>query len=57
MPSPRPGYAGYLLTAEHEPEPYPTTPTGIWSPHAAQLAAHEREIRQMITAAEHWPYR
>jgi hypothetical protein len=57
MPSPRPGYAGFLLTAEHEPEPFPTTPTGIWSPHAARLAAHEREIRQMITAAEDWPYR
>ena len=49
--------AGYLLTAEHEPEPYPTTPVTMWSPHAAQLAAHEREIRQMITAAGQWPYR
>jgi len=55
-PTPLPR-AGYLLTAEHEPEPYPTTPTTMWSPHAAQLAAHEREIRQMITAAGQWPYR
>jgi hypothetical protein len=39
-------------------DPWPTTPITMWSPHAAQLADTEREIRQMITAAEERdPYR
>jgi hypothetical protein len=45
-PLPRPGYLDVRLD-----DPYPTVPALIWSPHAATLAAHEREIEQMTAAA------
>jgi hypothetical protein len=45
-PLPRAGYLEVRLD-----DPYPTVPALIWSPHAATLAAHEREIEQMTAAA------
>jgi hypothetical protein len=56
-PAPRPaspfGKAGTLLLAD---DPYPTVPGSLTSDHYAQLAAYQREIRQLTAAAEaRWP--
>jgi hypothetical protein len=47
------GKAGTLLLAD---DPYPTVPGSLTSDHYAQLAAYQREIRQLTAAAEaRWP--
>jgi hypothetical protein len=47
------GKAGTLLLAG---DPYPTVPGSLTSDHYAQLAAYQREIRQLTAAAEaRWP--
>jgi hypothetical protein len=47
------GKAGTLLLAG---DPYPTVPGSLTSDHYAQLAAYQRDIRQLTAAAEaRWP--